>query len=180
MKRLQTFVQACALLVILAVSLATHPSQAGQSNQPSVLSPIRLNQPMAPQAPPAPTFSQAGGFYTDTVSLNVTVPDTSTIRFTLDGSEPISTSVVYSQPLVLIDRSNDLNAIASITTTGPGYWTPPDGEVFKGTVVRAAAFAGDGVRGPINTQSYFISTDVLTRYAPLPIVSLSTDAGKFL
>ena len=181
MKRLQTLVRACALLAILTASLANSPnlSQAGQPKRPIIFSPINLIQPMAPQAPPAPAFSQAGGFYTDTVSLNVTVPDTSTIRFTLDGSEPVSTSVVYSQPLVLVDRSDEVNAIASITTTGPGYWTPPDGKVFKSTVVRAAAFAVDGARSPINTQSYFISTDVLTRYAPLPIVSLSTDPGNF-
>ena len=105
--------------------------------------------------------------------------DTSAIRFTLDGSEPISTSAEYSQSLVLVNRSDELNAIANITTTGPGYWTPPDGKVFKGTVVRAAAFAVDGTRSPVKTQSYFISSDVLTRYAPLPIVSLSTDPGNF-
>jgi hypothetical protein len=183
-KQFHSLVRLSVLVAIVTASLAiiSTPSQAGNTQHPSlnhVVGLIWAQAPNAPDAPPAPTFSQAGGLYTDPVSLSVVVTDTSTIRFTLDGSEPVSTSVVYTQPLLLVNRSSEPNAISNITTTGPGYWTPPDGNVFKGTVVRAAGFAADGSRGPVTTQSYFIGADVFTRYAPLPIVSLSTAPGNF-
>ena len=49
---------------------------------------------------PTPVFSLTSGFYTDAVDLEINTPFPSfVIRYTLDGSEPIVTSPLYSSPI---------------------------------------------------------------------------------
>ncbi len=49
---------------------------------------------------PTPVFSLSSGFYTDAVDLEINTPFPSfVIRYTLDGSEPIVTSPLYSSPI---------------------------------------------------------------------------------
>ncbi|MDP8240234.1 MAG: CotH kinase family protein [Candidatus Hatepunaea meridiana] len=59
------------------------------------------NEP-PPDRAPSPIFSLSSGFYQQGRMLTVTCPDTSvTIYYTLDGSIPVDTSDVYSEPLRL-------------------------------------------------------------------------------
>jgi gliding motility-associated-like protein len=78
---------------------------------------------------PTPTFSVQAGFYptAQTVTISCTDP-TATIRYTLDGSDPVVTSTQYTGPI-------------SIATT---------------KVLRAAAF-GTGLTSFIATNTYFIN-----------------------
>ena len=77
-----------------------------------------------------PVFSTAGGFYNQplTVVISANEPDAE-IRFTLDGSEPDSTSSVYNDPV-------------NIDTT---------------TVIRVIIYEKDKLPGKIITQTYFIN-----------------------
>lgn len=76
-----------------------------------------------------PSLSVPQGFYTATQSVAMTCPDAgSTIRYTLDGSEPTAASTLYAGPI-------------SIATT---------------TVVRAKAFSGNE-ESFIETNTYFIN-----------------------
>ncbi len=51
---------------------------------------------------PKPVFSLQAGFYAAPQTVSITCPDpTATIRYTLDGSDPVATSTVYSGPITI-------------------------------------------------------------------------------
>ena len=80
---------------------------------------------------PTPVFSLSSGFYTGTQTLSITCPDaTATIRYTTDGSDPTSSSTLYSSPI-------------SITST---------------TVVRAAAFSTE-LQSFTKSSTFFINVN---------------------
>lgn len=91
----------------------------------------------APVADPNETaaevqFSVAGGFRTESVELELSLPEgavASTIHYSLDGSWPTSSSLLYTGPITL-DAT---------------------------TVVRARSFSENLVPGEIETQTYFIN-----------------------
>ena len=66
--------------------------------------------------PPKPVFSVAPGFYAGVQTVSITCAEpTATIRYTLDGSDPILTSPVYSGP-INITTTKVLRATAFGTT----------------------------------------------------------------
>ena len=77
-----------------------------------------------------PVFSSVAGFYNAQVTVGITIPTNTTVRFTTDGSRPTSSSTVYSSDIV-------------ISTT---------------TVLRATAYHDDSNILPsfITTNTYFI------------------------
>lgn len=91
----------------------------GAPNTTAPVTNIRLKSTTAEISPPA-------GFFTDPESVILTAP-TGAIHYTLDGSNPTSTSPIYSAPI-------------SISET---------------TIVRARVFESGKVPGPIVTQTYF-------------------------
>lgn len=57
--------------------------------------------------------------------------------------------------------------------------TPPEENVFKGTVIKAALFSEDGTRlSDIQVESYFVAENIFTRYGDLAVISLVTDADN--
>ncbi|MEY3051209.1 MAG: hypothetical protein RLY31_994 [Bacteroidota bacterium] len=50
---------------------------------------------------PLPSASHAAGFHPGPIQLSVTVPEGTTVRYTLDGSEPAANSPAYSNPITL-------------------------------------------------------------------------------
>ena len=61
---------------------------------------------------PTPVFSLQAGFFPTSQSVSITCPDpTATIRYTLDGSTPTSTSTLYSGPIT-INTTKVLRAVA--------------------------------------------------------------------
>ncbi len=48
---------------------------------------------------PKPTFNLSAGFYTGSISLSIGGPAGSTIRYTLNGAEPTTSSTLYSAPI---------------------------------------------------------------------------------
>ncbi len=134
----------------------------------------------------APAFSHAAGFHSAPFDLVMTAADTAaTIYYTLDGSEPTDSSLVYAAPIAVASRAGDPNDISTVLTSDiapdhvlGGNWEPPVGDVFKATCVRAKAVR-DGIHeSPTVTKTYFVDENMLTRYT-LPVVSLTTDADNF-
>jgi hypothetical protein len=136
-------------------------------------------------APPVPSI--AGGFFTapQQVTLSSASPGV-TIRYTLDGSEPVASSAIYTAgtAIAITDRSNAPNVYANIRTTGSLLstnglvpWKPPAGVVYKATVLRTRAFSAT-IGSQVSAATFFISSDALTRYAGLPVVSLSVDPAE--
>ncbi len=141
----------------------------------------------------SPDFSLPAGFYPDTVELILDHPDPSvTIRYTLDGSEPTTSSPIFSGSLKLTNRAGDMNSISMIPTnpgldlTKPNFdtsksntrgWLPPWGNVFKINVVRAKAFKSNSIASRTKTHSYIIDPQVQLKYN-FPVISLTTDNGN--
>ena len=132
-----------------------------------------------------PAFSVAGGTHAAAQALGFTSTEPSvTIRYTLDGSDPVATSPIYTAPLLLSTRAGQANVLSMITGTATvnqhtDGWKPPLGEVRKATVVRTRAFRVGAPPGPVGTQTYFIGADG-PRTDGLPVLSIaSTPAGLF-
>ncbi len=125
----------------------------------------------------APELSHAGGFYTNAFYLALTVPNAGAeIRYTLDGSAPTASSLLYTAPIFLRSRAGTPNDLSAIATVPGGQ--PPTGEVFKGWTVRARALKPGAMPGPIVTRTYWIHSQGRARYS-LPVVSLTTDRRNF-
>lgn len=140
------------------------PTPGGPNNTPSasaVLGPV--------------AFSHPAGFHTNAFLLTLSNGSTGPgieIRYTLDGSEPLPGSPLYTRPLSITNRAGVPNQL-SLVPTAPG-WSAPAGPVFKGTVVRARAFRADALPSAIATTTFFVHPKGRDRY-PLPVVALSTD-----
>lgn len=128
----------------------------------------------------APAFSHEGGYYTTSFELTLSVPE-GEIRYTLDGSEPSTSSALYTGPLSITPRDGDPNVFSAIptnvgqSTDGPWHvgWKPPAGEVFKITIVRARTFVS-GVGGPIASRSFIVDPAGNQRFN-LPVISIITE-----
>jgi hypothetical protein len=133
-----------------------------------------------------PVFSVAGGMRTTsaTVAITSTVVG-GTIRYTLDGSDPIESSPVYSVPITLSSRVGQANGISMIRTNNqsvgaPYYegWQQPSGEVYKINVLRARVFKTNVLPSRITTQSYLIDPLGAGRFS-LPMISISSSSENF-
>jgi len=128
-----------------------------------------------------PVFSHQAGFYTEEFELELSVSQKDTkIYYTLDGSDPNpgdSRTFEYSGKIKVKSRAGEPNVLSMINT-GDYYWNPPLGEVFKGTVIKAVAVRSDGKTSRIVTHSYFVDSDMMTRYS-LPVISIVTDEANF-
>jgi len=84
------------------------------------------------------------------------------------------TSHLYDgSPILIADRSEQPDNLTGISSTWhrtPKYF--PEQPVFKGTVVRAAAFREGTLASPIKTHSFFVSPKGDERYS-LPVISIS-------
>ncbi len=129
-------------------------------------------------------FSMNGWIYHDAFTLRLMqhgVPADSgcTIRYTLDGSEPSATSLLYDEPLTLSPKLYSKSNLYRIQNAPDDNWYCPK-DVERIVVVRAALFDRMGERiSPVNTQSYIVNS-LMGRTLQLPVVSICTDsAGLF-
>lgn len=124
-----------------------------------------------------PVIETPSGFYQNSVTVSMSVPDGLTIRYTLDGSVPDETSQVYDGSLTFTDPGSQPNVysartdIAAETTA----YLPPTEAVDKAVILRAAAFDADGNQSNPVTATYFINLDRKEGYQNAWIVSLISE-----
>jgi len=140
-------------------------------------------------------FSDSGGFYNSSFNLSLLAEQGAIIYYTLDGSEPTDKSLVYNAPILIkadtIHAGQPEQDITSTTEpqyplsyirtspvyqTGqvPGYWIPPQTDLFKAQVVKARAYVNGKGLSKIITNTYFVDPNINTRFT-MPVISLSTN-----
>ena len=138
-----------------------------------------------------PVFSHEGGFHRQGIDLALTLPghqQDAHIYYTLDGSMPGPDNgrrLATGETIRVEDRTDEPNDLSMIRTNNIGLndplndgWKPPIGQVFKGTVVRAVAWAPDAEPVRVATRTFFVGDGLQERYR-LPVVSLATDRDHF-
>ena len=129
------------------------------------------------------TSSHKDGYYTSSFDIKLETQDQGVnIRYTTDGTDPMSASPVFQSPISVRNRASEPNVFSMIPTnadpaTGPPYyegWQPPLGEVYKINTIKARAFHQDAPPGPVSTFTYIVDPKSNKRYT-LPVFSLTTD-----
>lgn len=77
--------------------------------QPGYVAPVVSSESIA-----APTASPAAGNYTGSVHITLSAEDGASIYFTVDGTEPNTSSRLYSGPVILYSGSYTLKAVAVV------------------------------------------------------------------
>lgn len=119
-------------------------------------------------------FSHENAFHQKPFNLEIQASDPSAIiRYTTNGNDPTNESAQYPKSLLLSSLENKPNGISEIPTAD--NWYLPKENIFKGHVIKAAAYF-NGVRiSDIFTKTYFVDDGIFERYT-FPIVSLVTDS----
>lgn len=102
----------------------------------------------AQAAPEAPIFNISGGIYE--TETEIRLQGEGSIFYTLDGSVPTESSVLYTRPI----------------TIKPGTSMPP-----KGTTIRAAVIE-NGESSKVVSNTYFVTTGVKEYLGTVPLVNL--------
>lgn len=124
-----------------------------------------------------PEFSLSGGYYNGTQVLELSADYGLDIYYTLDGSEPDQNSILYTEPILIENRTYEENVLSARTDISieECYRYAPTEPVDKITVVRAAAFDKDGNKSEIATNSYVVDIQNNETYQNLMTVSLTTN-----
>jgi len=133
-----------------------------------------------------PKFSIPGGFYDNEIEVEITSGDPdAVIYYTLDGTNPTTSSTKYTGPIALKNKTPEKNVHSAHTGIaqpggfggfggGNGAEWVPSVLVTKGNVIRAVA-VNNGVATNITSSTFFVGVDRVKQYKNLPIVSLITD-----
>ncbi len=142
----------------------------------------------------APVFSYTSGYYPDSIFVSISTSNAgATIRYTLNGDEPTSSSAIYSSPILMKSRIGDPN-IFSMIPTNPSFsypvngydatranergWLPPYSEVYKTNILKAKVFQSGFSPSLTSVASYFIDAALSSRFS-FPVVSITTDSRNF-
>ncbi len=122
------------------------------------------------------TFSHTGGIYEQSFELSITGSDSSTIRYTIDGTTPTNASTLYNHPFFLDNSYHSQANINQREIYAPDEHEPPNpNTVPKSIVIRAAAFDAQGERtSEVVTHSYFIK-ELGIDHSDFLIVSICAD-----
>ncbi len=151
-RRLFMLIAMTAVLVMGLLACADRPGkQCGDDSQIPV-------EYVVSDSVAQPQFSHETGSYDEAFTLTVESGKGTTVRYTLDGTEPTARSEVFpAEGLTVKDRSGQKNVLASLDAslfTAESSHKP--GKVNKGTVIRAAAFDENGLRSETVTETYLV------------------------
>jgi hypothetical protein len=128
------------ILVNATLTIKAKAFKSGMTDSDTAISTYTIT-PITPAQVSAPTFSPAGGSFSSAQNVTLScVTSGATIRYTIDGSEPTSSSSIYSGPISVSnsitikakafksDMTNSDTATATFTISTPsepflGNWT---------------------------------------------------------
>jgi hypothetical protein len=123
-----------------------------------------------------PTFSQSPGYYSQGFSLQLSAQNADAIYYTLNGDEPDSTSLKYTSPIQISDRTGQNPSYSLISTISHSYspWVTPTGPIQLFTVVRTRSKKGNSW-SDISSGSFIVHPKGHDRYS-IPVISIITDS----
>ena len=124
-------------------------------------------------------FSVQAGFYSDTVTLELTCGDPdAAIVYTTDGSRPTTSSELYTGPITIASREGDANRYVSLAASYQGEWVSayaydyaPD-PVDKATTITARVYKNGVLGQAVTARTYWVGVEPYT----LPVVSVTAAA----
>lgn len=122
-------------------------------------------------------FSAESGFFTEPFGLELSPAKPGLkVYYTTDGSEPNENSTLYTEPIMLENRTSEPNVLSAHTDITISEWQIPIpiNKVKKANIIRAAAYDDSGRVGEIVTQTYFVGLDREKLYGGVPVISLVT------
>lgn len=146
----------------------------GASNSTAQKVDVEIVEP--PAGVSAPEFSKESGFYASGFDLTITGASGSTILYTLDGTDPrtSSTAKTYQSAIAVKDNTNDPNVLSAITDITINNTSAPSQPVDKGMVLRAVCKDAQGNFSDVVTESYFINKNA-AYYQDMRVISLVTE-----
>ncbi len=106
-----------------------------------------------------PVFSAECGFYEDEFELELWAPSGGRVYYTLDGSEPDEGSILYEEPILIRDVSEEPNIYAERNDFDPERIAPPEEPIEKIMIVRAVVIDADGKKSGVVTNSYIVGRE---------------------
>lgn len=119
-----------------------------------------------------PEYSHESGFYGEAFELTLSAKPGTRIYYTLDGSEPDETSLLYTGPIFITDPTPSENTYSMRTDVSAGFYTDlleeyqsqspdpgyrvPDFPVDKCTVIRAVAVGATGAVSEVASGTWFV------------------------
>lgn len=128
-----------------------------------------------------PVFSSDGGFYDADFTLELSDISGNEIYYTLDGSDPTtsSTAKLYTSGISIYNNTSNANVYSALTDiTLYDTYRAPSSNVDKGIVVRAVSKSADGKYSKVVTNSYFVNKTA-SYYSDFKVISISTDPCNF-
>ncbi len=155
---------------------ATDTASSDATSEATESSEAAITEEDTEALPPSVQFSHESGLYAEEFQLSLTALEDGTIYYTLDGSDPAtsSTALQYSAPLDITDRQGDKNVVSAVPLVEiAGSYNKPnkdrngfeceleapeDEDVDKCTVIRTAVKLADGSFAGEASSTYFIGT----------------------
>lgn len=148
------------LFVILFITVGCRANELDEGRLPAL---VETPAPQ-PGEPPTledlglPVFSHEAGFFSEEFYLTLSGAEAGqSIRFTLDGSEPTTGSVLYTEPIRIYSPPATMENSPMTQGSRP---LPLPRPYYNGMVVRARIFDGDVPSAGIGTRSFFVETEV--------------------
>ena len=127
-----------------------------------------------------PTPSIESGFYEEGTELSFTNASGHEIYYTLNGQNPKEEGVLYQNPIIFQDRSNENNYYSTIPTnnitSGGRRFQLPQNKVSKANILRWYS-VHQGDTSAVFNSSYFIGDELNT--LQMPVISITTDEENF-
>lgn len=128
--------------------------------------------------------SLSSGFYDGNQQLFIEGAGASKIHYTLNGSIPTSSSLIFEQGSLINYINEKDNYFCDFPTTAPGElitnqeWIKPTSQMNIGYVMKYASFEDDVLTSKVESKFFFISSDNATNFN-LPVISIIVDEEGF-
>lgn len=126
-----------------------------------------------------PVFSVGSGFYGKPFTLSLSAGQDQKIYYTLDGSEPTTESLLYTEPITIRDNSDTENCYANIGGIAREGDYQPTYLIDKGTVVKAICVNEKDEVSEVASQVYFVGFDEKSGYENVKIMSVVGNPADF-